>query len=116
MVNLSRLLYHLSSFYNAVLQPQMQASGLPSSKFARRYYRNLYLISLPLATEMFQFTRFASHTYVFSVQYLLLGGFPHSEISGSMLICQLPEAYRRLSRLFISRATKINALRFVLDE
>jgi hypothetical protein len=26
-------------------------------------------------------------------------GFPHSEISGSKLICQLPEAYRRLSRL-----------------
>ena len=25
--------------------------------------------------------------------------FPHSEISGSKLICQLPEAYRRLSRL-----------------
>ncbi len=59
MVNLSRLLYYLSSFYNAVLQPQMQASGLPSSKFARRYYRNLYLISSPLATEMFHFARFA---------------------------------------------------------
>ena len=29
----------------------------------------------------------------------MLGGFPHSEISGSKLICQLPEAYRRLSRL-----------------
>src|SRR5215207_5697211 len=26
------------------------------------------------------------------------GGFPHSEISGSKLICQLPEAYRRLQR------------------
>ena len=26
------------------------------------------------------------------------GGFPHSEISGSKLICQLPEAYRRLLR------------------
>ena len=26
------------------------------------------------------------------------GGFPHSEISGSKLICQLPEAYRRLPR------------------
>lgn len=26
------------------------------------------------------------------------GGFPHSEVSGSKLICQLPEAYRRLSR------------------
>jgi hypothetical protein len=47
---------------------------------------------------MFQFTRFASHDYVFIMRYLLLGGFPHSEISGSKLICQLPEAYRRLSR------------------
>ena len=57
------------------------------------------LMSFTRATEMFQFTRFASRTYVFSARYLLLGGFPHSEISGSMLICQLPEAYRRLSRL-----------------
>ena len=28
---------------------------------------------------MFQFTRFALHAYVFSMQYLLRGGFPHSE-------------------------------------
>src|SRR5262245_59831506 len=33
-----------------------------------------------------------------SEQDTLAGGFPHSEISGSKLICQLPEAYRRLSR------------------
>ena len=59
MVNLSRLLYYLSSFHITVLQPLLQATGLPSSEFARRYYRNLYLISLPLATEMFHFTRFA---------------------------------------------------------
>ena len=26
------------------------------------------------------------------------GGFPHSDTSGSKLICQLPEAFRRLSR------------------
>ena len=57
------------------------------------------LMSFPRATEMFQFTRFASHSYVFTVRYPLLGRFPHSEISGSKLICQLPEAYRRLSRL-----------------
>ena len=57
------------------------------------------LMSFPRATEMFQFTRFASHPYEFRMRYLLLGGFPHSEISGSKLICQLPEAYRRLSRL-----------------
>ena len=56
------------------------------------------LMSFPRATEMFQFTRFATMTYVFSQSYLLRGGFPHSEISGSKLICQLPEAYRRLSR------------------
>lgn len=56
------------------------------------------LMSFPRATEMFQFARFASHDYVFIMRYLLLGGFPHSEISGSKLICQLPEAYRRLSR------------------
>ena len=57
------------------------------------------LMSFPRATEMFQFTRFASLTYVFSQRYLSLGGFPHSDISGSKLICQLPEAFRRLSRL-----------------
>ena len=56
------------------------------------------LMSVPRATEMFQFTRFASHDYVFIMRYLLRGGFPHSEISGSKLICQLPEACRRLSR------------------
>ena len=56
------------------------------------------LMSFPRATEMFQFTRFATMTYVFSQSYSLRSGFPHSEISGSKLICQLPEAYRRLSR------------------
>ena len=56
------------------------------------------LMSFPRATEMFQFTRFATVAYVFSQSYSLRSGFPHSEISGSKLICQLPEAYRRLSR------------------
>ena len=57
------------------------------------------LMSFPRATEMFQFTRFATMTYVLSQSYSLRSGFPHSEISGSKLICQLPEAYRRLCRL-----------------
>src|ERR1700730_6376325 len=56
------------------------------------------LISIPPVTEMFQFTGFAPLTYVFSQRYLLRGGFPHSEIFGSMHICRLPEAYRRLPR------------------
>ena len=38
---------------------------------------------------------------MYSVQdtQLMLSGFPHSEISGSQVICHLTEAYRRLSRL-----------------
>ena len=41
------------------------------------------LISFPLGNEMFQFPRFAPTTYVFSCQYTLRCGFPHSDISGS---------------------------------
>src|SRR6185295_15697773 len=44
--------------------------------------RESRLISFPPVTEMFQFTGFASHTYLFSMRYLLRGGFPHSEIFG----------------------------------
>ena len=36
---------------------------------------------------------------MYSVRDTLAGGFPHSEIPGSKLICQLPQAFRRLSRL-----------------
>ena len=56
------------------------------------------LISIPPVTEMFQFTGFASNTYLFSVGYLLRGGFPHSEIAGSKVVCHLADAYRRLPR------------------
>src|SRR3954452_3687736 len=60
--------------------------------------RESRLISIPPVTEMFQFTGFASNTYLFSVGYLLPGGFPHSEIAGSKLVCQLADTYRRLPR------------------
>ena len=60
--------------------------------------RESRLISFPPGTEMFQFPGFASHTYVFSWDTAEARGFPHSEIPGSKLVCQLPEAYRRLPR------------------
>ena len=54
---------------------------------------------------MFQFRRFPSHTYL--IQYgIPFGGFPHSEISGSMLICSSPKliaAYHVLHRLLMPR-------------
>ena len=56
------------------------------------------LISVPPGTEMFQFPGFALHAYVFSMQYGRSRGFPHSDIPGSKLVCQLPETFRRLLR------------------
>ena len=54
---------------------------------------------------MFQFRRFPSYTYL--IQYRIpCGGFPHSEISGSMLICSSPKliaAYHVLHRLLMPR-------------
>jgi hypothetical protein len=47
---------------------------------------------------MFQFAAFASRPYGFRSGYSLRSGFPHSDICGSMLVCQLPAAFRRLSR------------------
>ena len=54
---------------------------------------------------MFQFRRFPSYTYF--IQYMIpYGGFPHSEISGSKLICSSPKliaAYHVLHRLLMPR-------------
>src|ERR1700736_6438522 len=41
------------------------------------------LMSVPPATEMFQFAGFASCAYEFSAGYPLRGGLPHSDIPGS---------------------------------
>ena len=54
------------------------------------------LISFPPATEMFQFAGLAPS--ISSVTEVYSAGLPHSEIPGSKLACQLPEAYRRLPR------------------
>ena len=72
--------------------------------------RESRLISFPPVTEMFQFTGFAPNTYEFSVGYLLLGGFPHSEIAGSKLVCQLADTYRRLPRPSSPSTAKASAI------
>ena len=72
--------------------------------------RESRLISIPPVTEMFQFTGFASNTYEFSVGYLLRGGFPHSEIAGSKLVCQLADTYRRLPRPSSPSTAKASAI------
>lgn len=46
----------------------LHVCGLGSSPFARRYSGNLFLISSPPGTKMFQFPGFPPYTYVFSVR------------------------------------------------
>ena len=55
-----------------------------------------HLLSFPAGTKMFQFSALASATYGFSCRCpgMTRDGFPHSEIPGSKLVKQLPEAYR----------------------
>ena len=62
---------------------------------------------------MFQFRRFPTYTYL--IQYTLpCGGFPHSDISGSQLICSSPKlfaAYHVLHRLLMPRHSPCALLR-----
>ena len=66
------------------------------------------LFSFPAGTEMVHFPALSSTTYVFSRGYLgiNLGGFPHSEISGSTPVCGSPKliaACHVLHRLLVPR-------------
>ena len=60
------------------------------------------LFSLPAGTEMFHFPAFPPRTLCVQMrvtrQLAPLAGFPHSDIPGSQLGWQLPEAYRSLLR------------------
>ena len=51
------------------------------------------LISFPPGTEIFQFPGFALDTYVFSAQYSLRSGFPHSDMTGSKLVASSPALF-----------------------
>src|SRR5881394_3105475 len=88
--------------------PQLTPTGL--FPFRSPLLRESRLISFPPVTEMFQFTGFAPYTYEFSARYLLRGGFPHSEIAGSKLVCQLADAYRRLPRPSSPSTAKASAI------
>ena len=75
--------------------------GLGSSPFARHYWGNHCLFSLPAGTKMFQFPAFASLPKVV-ITALQAAGLSHSEIFGSRVICTYPKliaAYHVLHRL-----------------
>ena len=97
----------LLSFNDPTLRsrnPLMQASRFSLFPLRSPLLGESHAFSFPVATKMFQFATFASRTYSFSTGLSGVNptGLPHSEISGSKLICSSPEliaAYRVLHRL-----------------
>src|SRR5436305_6891418 len=82
--------------------------GLGCSAFARRYWRNHYCFLFLWVLRWFTSPRCLRSAYVFSGGFLGInqGGFPHSEIPGSKLVCSSPgliAAYRVLHRLLAPR-------------
>src|SRR6476659_10628541 len=104
---LSLAQYHTSVFtYGAITRYGRPFQAVPltvalslagSSDFARHYFRNLGCCLFLELLRCFSSPGSPRMT-MYSSCDTPKGGFPHSAISGSKLICQLPEAYRRLSR------------------
>ena len=65
--------------------------------FARHYFRNLGWFLFLELLRCFS-SPGSPRIPMYSVCDTLKGALPHSDILGSKLICQLPEAFRRLSR------------------
>ena len=88
--------YRALTFFGQLFQVIQLHSPLLSYRlfpFRSPLLRRSRLISFPLGTEMFQFPRFASHTYVFSMWYQFPSGFPHSDIFGSSLVANSPKLF-----------------------
>lgn len=72
------------------------------------------LFSLPVGTEMFHFPTFPPNTLYIQMLairlYYPLIRFPHSDILGSKLGWQLPEAYRSLLRPSSALGAKASAV------
>ena len=83
------------TFQSVLLRVVLSLAGF--SDFARHYFRNLGWCLFLELLRCFS-SPGSPRIPMYSVCDTFAGGFPHSEISGSKLICQLPEAYRRLSR------------------
>ena len=80
--------HQMSRSYNP--RRRRNDSGLGCSAFARHYLRNHILFSLPIGTKMFQFPTFALYNTVTGLQPV---GLPHSDISGSKVVCTSPKLF-----------------------
>ena len=88
--------------------PKSKLFGLGSSHFARRYFGNRFFFLFLRVLRCFSSPGFLLSTYVFSTGYLVitLGGFPHSDILDSTVVCtssKLFAACHVLLRLLVPR-------------
>ena len=76
-------------------QPQEQALGLGSFRFARRYSENRCFFLFLRVLRCFSSPGFLLMSYGFTHGYLsiTLSEFPHSDICGSTDICSLPQLF-----------------------
>ena len=85
------------TFHSVPLTIPLSLAGC--SPFARHYLGNLGWFLFLRLLRCFSSPGSLYLTYVFSQEWPLRVGFPHSDIYGSKLYCQLPVAFRRLTRL-----------------
>ena len=98
-------------------EPQMQAPGLGSSAFARRYLRNHGCFLFLRLLRCFS-SPGSPRTPMYSVHgdRISPAGFPHSDIPGYNAYLRLTGAFRSLSRLSSALSARASALRpFLLN-
>ena len=85
-------------------------------RFRSPLFTEYLLVYFPSGTEMFYFPEYAS--YIICMIPTEVGGFPHSEISGSKVARHLPETYRSHATSFIailSQGIHHTLLNFLLE-
>ena len=88
---------HSTTPYKSTLEsynPDVHARRFGLFPFRSPLLRESIFLSIPTATEMFQFTAFTLNKAMYSLclSYSIKNkGFPHSEISGSLLTYSSPE-------------------------
>src|SRR5690606_24270979 len=123
MAGLSRPLRLPRSFvtpYGASYNPERQAFRFGLFPFRSPLLRKSLLLSSPPGTEMFQFPGLPSIPYGFRYGYhpITDGGFPHSDIPGSMPAYGSPRRFavrRVLHRLLVPRHPPCALTHLTLD-
>jgi hypothetical protein len=76
----------------------LAVKGLGCSDFARHYFRNHFCFLFLRVLRWFNSPGSLTRSYVFTSEFSLRRGLPHSDIPGSKPVRRLPEAFRSLPR------------------